>query len=158
VTQLKRRELEEFLASQHPSDSLQFVIGLFAEWAEREYQKSSGEFSKDDAMRKYLWALRDRLDTELSRRPSEGSARNKRGPVSIPFHYREKRKFETVAAMEHIPPDEALAFLAEVTAAWSFSMPKESIQLIPVAYRGDTDADAADAIYEWFYRYFDMWH
>jgi hypothetical protein len=154
---MTRHDLGEFLVSQHPTGAQQFIIGVFAEWAEREHQRSSRRFNKADAIRSYLRALKDGLDTRLLLQPSEGSARKRRKIADVPPPVREKKKLEIAAAMDGMPPGEAVAFLAEATVNWCLALPTDSIRLLPVAPRDESDKSIADAVYDWFVRYFDLW-
>jgi hypothetical protein len=151
------QHISNFLISQHPHSARQFIIGVFAEWAERQYQKASGNFDKADAIRGYLKALRHSLDTRLLLQPSQAYFRKKRNILDVSLAASTRRKHETLSLIESMSPDEAVAFLAEVTATWCFSMPEDFIPLMPVPPRHRNDRSIARAIYEWFVRYFDLW-
>ncbi len=154
---MAKLDINLLLVSQHPNRSQQFIISVFALWAEREYKKHSGKFDKIDACGRYLKALSHSLNTRLLLQSSQAHSRTKQKLLNVSQVTFTKKKHEIVSLMEGMSPDDAVAFLADITATWCFSMPENFIPLMPITPRDRSDKSFADAIDEWFVKYFDMW-
>jgi hypothetical protein len=155
---VESESLGHFLATLDTPGAQQFIIGVFAEWAEREYQKRSGNFDKGEATRSYLRSLKLGPATRLSLLTAQIRARSKRKLSDAPPSTHFRRLNEVVSLVEDMSPDEATFFLAEVTAGWCFAMPENAVRRMPDPPWHMSDKAFADAIYTWFVEYFDMWH
>ena len=155
---MKEHNINEFLVSQHPLKAQQFIIGLSADWMEIEYQKHHGDFDKLDAVRGFLEALRSSLDARLLFQSSQVHPRKKRKIVDVPWATIMKKRHKIVSLMEGMSMGEAMSFLAKVTTEWCFSIPENFIPLMGIHPHDNSDKAIADAVYEWFDRYSDLWH
>jgi len=155
---MAEHNLNEFLESQHPHKAHQFIIGLFADWMEIEYQKRHGDFDRWDAVRVFLAALRSSLDARLLLQSSQVHARKIRKIESVPWATIKKKQHKIVSLMEKMSLEEAISFLAKVTTEWCFSISENFIPLMGIHPHDNSDKAIADAVYEWFERYFDLWH
>jgi hypothetical protein len=150
--------INKFLESQHPHEAHQFIIGLSADWMEIEYQKHHGDFDKWDAISGFLEALRISLDARLQSQSSQVHSRKIRKIKSVPWATRMNKRRKIVSLMERMSTEEAISFVVKVTTEWCFSIPENFIPLMDVHPHDHSDKAIADAVYEWFVRYFDMWH
>lgn len=152
--------LTAFLEPRHPSSVLQFIASTLIGWTHFDKSNLPGKPEIDIAWDKYFNFLRNSLDERLSLLSSpdlEMKEGRKVLPIP-PLVYEKKRLEEVVALMASMPPDEALDFLAEVTANWCFSIPLNFLPIVPDGIPEKTDKAIADAIHTWFVRYYDLWH
>jgi hypothetical protein len=149
--------INAFLVSQKPDRAQQFIISVFAEWAEREFLKKPDKFNKAESSIRYLQALQESLNSNLSHRQMEANRRKNLRDMELPSERTEEKKQEVVTYMETLTPIEAELFLAETTALWCQSIPESERSLIPITPRDGSDKAFADAVHEWFVRYFELW-
>jgi hypothetical protein len=150
-------EVASFMACLKPFEAQQFVISVFAAWAEMQQQQRGVGFDKSEAATSFLSALKRALDSL----PIDETMRLNRdaghGPPEVTSAETKKRKAEVVALMGNLPSESAAEVLAETTARWGFMIPREQYHLMWVVPRDANRQAIADAIYEWFVRYFDLW-
>ena len=150
--------INEFLESQHPHEAHQFIIGLTADWMEMEYQKHHGDFDRWDADRRFLAALRISLAARLQSQFSQAHSRKKRKIKSVPWATIMTKRRKIASLMEKMSTGEAMSFIVKVTTEWCFSIPENFIPLMGIRPHDNSDKAIADAVYEWFERYSDLWH
>lgn len=155
---MAEHNLNEFLESLHPHEAQQFINGLSADWMEIEYQKHHGDFDKRDADRRFLEALRGSLDARLQSQFSQVHSRKIRKIKSVPWAATMNKRRKIVSLIKEMSTEEAISFLVKVTTEWCFSIPENFIPLMDVHPHDNSDKAIADAVYEWFERYSDLWH
>lgn len=153
-------DINEFLISQHPEAVLQFIVGVFAEWAERQNSEQLGKFDKVAAMKTYLSLLRHDLEARLLLLSSQKNFNKSKDLeiLGVSPQTSKIKKDATISLMESMSPSKAMEFLAEVTSTWIFSIPEKFFPLIPVTLHSKSEKSIADAVYVWLTRYFDLWN
>jgi hypothetical protein len=150
-------EVASFMACLKPFVAHQFIISVFAAWAEMQQQQAGVGVGKSEVTTSFLSALKRSLDT-VPIGETIGLARDVgHGSPEVTWGETIRRKAEVVARMSNLPLESAAEVLAETTARWGFMIPREQYQLMWVVPRDASRQAIADAIYEWFVRYFDLW-
>jgi hypothetical protein len=151
------KRITRYLVKQNPHEAQQFIIDLFAQWAERQYGKQAGDDLKLAAARKFLSELRSSLDQGLEQGKIYEYSPSPFKLLKVFKGRRGKLGQEVLDLMNCLSADEAMSFLAELTSAWSHSLPESQISQLAVPPTDHSKQAVSDAVYEWFVRYFDMW-
>jgi len=156
VPALKKPDVVSFLLALHPFVAHQFIIGVFAEWAKKVGAGTPG-VEAAIADRNFLLALRRSLDSQLVEPPPRHSPGSYKEPsLKEPAQSKGKRA-AVVASMETMQADAGIGFLADIAASWGLAIPVGWAHLMPVVPRDSSPQAFADAVLEWFTRYFDLW-
>jgi hypothetical protein len=150
-------DVVSFLLTLHPFVAHQFVIGVFAEWAKKVYADTPGVGGAVIADRSFLLALRRSLDSRLVEPPPRQSPSSHKEPSLNKPALSKRERAAVVATMETMHADVAIGFLADIAASWALAMPVSQAHLMSVVPRDSSPQAFADAVLEWFTRYFDLW-
>ena len=157
VPALKETDFVSFLLTLHPFVAHQQIIGVFAEWSKRVYSEAPGVGETVMAANSFLLTLRRSLDSQLAKPPPRHSLGSHKEPsLKEPALSKDKRA-AVVAIMETMQADAAMGFLADIAASWALAIPVGRAHLMSVVPRDSSPQAFADAVLEWFTRYFDLW-
>ena len=151
-------DLGEFLVSKHPFSVLQFITGMMIGWTHFEKNKQPSKSDIDLAWNNYFRLLRNSIDKRLLLISNQRDSHTRQKVLSPPPQVYEKKVLDDVIVrLGKMSSDDAINFIVEVTTNWCFSIPINFLPLLPIDSIAENDEAIANAIYEWFVRYCDLW-